>query len=93
MKLDKLTPAELKAYENWNSADYQGGDCQTIGYAWASFNPSIDGTQPGIILVEDDQGFVEAETYESDYAYEMQVKTLIARDEEFYREDVGDLIG
>ncbi len=93
MKLDNLTPDELKAYENWYSADYQGGDCQTIGYAWAAWRYSGMAGFTGIVITEDDQGFVYAETYESEYDFDMQVKTLIARDEEFYREDMGDLIG
>ncbi len=53
MKLDDLTPLQRKCYDNWNSADFQGGSCQEIGRTWAAFSPSIDGVVPGVILVED----------------------------------------
>jgi hypothetical protein len=57
MKLDALTPDELECYEEWNSADEYGGDCSTQGYAWAAWQ------NERIIILEDDQGFVEAHTY------------------------------
>jgi len=87
LKLDGLTELELSCYEEWNSADDQGGDCQGIGYAWAAWRPAIDGTEPGVIIIKDDQGFVDAESYETDYAFDTQVKTLQAADNAFNAED------
>ena len=63
MKLDDLTPNELECYENWNLADEQGGDCSTQGLAWAAFDGYGTANNEGIILIEDDRGFVESVTY------------------------------
>jgi hypothetical protein len=63
MKLDTLTLYELECYHDWNSADEHGGDCQTIGYSWAVWQDER------IIIVEDDQGFVDACTYDTQEAY------------------------
>ena len=67
MKLDSLTPLELDCYENWSLADEQGGDCQDIGRAWAAFGTQAcgvgDDDDKWVVIVEDDQGFVDAATY------------------------------
>jgi hypothetical protein len=90
MKLDALSAFELDCYKNWETADERGGDCQTIGYAWAAWKPSLDGTEPGVIIIEDDQGFVEAERYETDYAFGTQVRTLVEQDAAFAQEQADD---
>jgi hypothetical protein len=82
VKLDALTPDELEAYENWNDADNKGGDCQEIGYSWCAFANEVG----GIVIVENDQGFVDAWTYATTDEYKARVRELeeadIAFDEE-----------
>jgi hypothetical protein len=93
MKLDALTPDELECYEEWNSADEYGGDCSTQGYAWAAWQ------NERIIIVEDDQGFVEAHTYTVAEAnlnslsvgtYFARVESLRAADAAFYAQEQED---
>ncbi len=79
MKLDDLTPLELECYEAWGEgcADRTGGDCQTIGFAWCAFDDDR------VVIVEDDQGFVDADTYDAtdgtgETAYARRVAALEA---------------
>jgi hypothetical protein len=86
MKLDALTSEELECYEEWNTADHSGGDCQTQGYAWAAWDADR------IIITEDEYGFVEASTYDADdgsgqRAYDRRVDKLQERDEKFEKEE------
>jgi hypothetical protein len=86
MKLEHLTPNELEAYNNWNLADDQGGDCQGIGYAWAAFNGFCDADHEGIILTEDSDGFVAASTFHglsNAEAYSEIVQNLERADDEY----------
>ena len=92
MKLDLLSDLELSYYEEWNTADERGGDCQTIGYAWAAWESHegqgrLGESVPAVIIIEDDQGFVEAATFDSDEEYEAQVKRLLYSDAEFFVEE------
>jgi len=41
MKLDALTADELEAYENWNCADANAGDCLGIGYSRIAFETLV----------------------------------------------------
>ena len=83
MKLDFLTPDELEAYNEWNSADERGGDCQGIGYAWMAshiYGEDSNYYTGGIVIVEDDQGFVIATTYDEREAYAARVADLMDAD-------------
>jgi len=93
MKLNLLSPDELDAYENWDSADHNGGGCQGIGYAWCAFDFQYAGPYAGdigIVILENSDGFVTATTYgdaqRDEYANRVeelrQSDTDFARDEE-----------
>ena len=77
MKLDGLTKRERTCYEDLSCADRWGGDCSTQGYAWAAFDDDM------IVIVENDQGFVDAVTYTSRSDYGYNVALLIAKDLSF----------
>jgi hypothetical protein len=87
MKLDALSATELECYEEWNSADHTGGDCDAQGYTWAAWDDER------IIITEDSDGFVDANTYDADdgtgeTAYRRRVEALEQIDAQFYeRED------
>jgi hypothetical protein len=63
MKLDNLTENERIAYDNWDLADDQGGDCDGIGYAWAAFDGYGLKDNEAILLQEDWCGFVTSATF------------------------------
>lgn len=82
MKLDNLSPLELECYEEWNSADEQGGDCQTFGFAWCAFHTYSDDSNyytGGIVIIEDDQGFVNATTFEDREEYKARWEEIAKR--------------
>ena len=98
MKLDLLTPDELEAYEGWNDAglaDELGGDCQGIGYAWMAshiYGEDSNYYTGGIVIVEDDQGFVIATTYDEREEYDARVADLMDADAQHARdEELDDL--
>lgn len=88
MKLDNLTETERECYEAWDNglADHWGGDCSTQGYAWAAFDDEQ------VIIIADDQGFVEATTWHADRSkdYEQAKADLIIQDDALFYEDEND---